>query len=535
MEQSRTITSEVPNTNKTTTRSPLQTSADFLRAMSHELRIPLNTILGMAQIMKIKPLNFAEQQDCSKTILESGLDLLALINDIVDFSRSENGALKFHPEDVDLQQLIEQVIRSVNHKAQLKNLQIILRYDEDVPHHIVSDPQRVKQILTNLIDNAIKFTDQGRVLIHVQKEHITTGQTAYLGITITDTGSGISQKQLDQIFTATNATSHHSEIPENPGPELRLGVVKNIVELIGGNIHVASKLGEGSEFRFTLPLLQPSPAKAPDLSPESLSGISALLIDDNELPTQLLQQQLIALGVQTVIIPIANALTTLHALAKDTLSYQIIIMSAQVFDHHIAYLLRTIKANPHLQNIMLGLALSSQPYDYEVENALAEGISCLLNPLQPSNFRQTLINAWKTWTDKGNAPQIPLTAAKKQILLVEDNQLNQKVVKLMLESLGCEIEIAPNGKTAIRLFETKSFDLVFMDLGLPDMHGLEVTAELRQREQNNQRIPIIALTAYTLDEVKQASFKAGVDDYLTKPLLQDKLAAVLETWVTNKK
>ena len=518
-----------------------QVKSNFLNAIGHELRIPLNSILGMAQIMQSKPLNPVEQRDCSNTLYESGLDMLTLINDIFDFSSSESGNLKISRAPIRLNALIDQAIQKMGHKAHTKGIRLVVDYSNEVPQEMMGDAQRIRQVLSNLLDNAIKFTDTGHVIVQVKLEkHQSSKQKLSLAkINIIDTGRGITAENLPYIFKTAEQSSRQADSTELRNfanerlfSELRLGLVKQIVELMGGEIEVSSKAGEGSCFSFTLPIF---PVVSVNYARpiDNLNNVSVLIIDDNELPSHILQQQLNSCKMKCTSVPISNALTTLHELSQKGHHYQIIVVSTQNLDHHITYLVRMIRTIKVFDDTMLILASSTQPLDYEIEQAIASGITCALNPLQPSHFTQNLAVAWQAWIEKIHFKQNAST--KRRALLVEDNQLNQKVAKIMLENLGCTIDIAANGRSALQLLDNQSYDIIFMDLGLPDMSGLEVTSEYRKREvQKQHHTPIIALTAYTLEETQQASYAAGIDDYITKPLLQDRLSIVLNHWTSDK-
>jgi CheY-like chemotaxis protein len=518
-----------------------QVKSNFLNAIGHELRIPLNTILGMAQIMQSKQLNLVEQRDCSNTLFESGLELLTLINDIIDFSHSESGNLKISCAPIQLRILIEQVVNKIGHKAHTKGIRLVLDYSNEMPEEMMGDAQRLRQVLSNLIDNAIKFTDEGHIIIQVRLEKNTPPNVKYpfAKISIIDTGRGIPEENIPHLFDTHYQTPAKSFKPELRNftneslcSELRLALVKQIVELIGGQIEVKSKTDEGSSFSFTMPII-PILSVTNSQPTINLHNLSVLLIDDNEIPSHILQQQLTSVKMKCTTIPISNALATLHELSQNGNSYEIIIVSTQTLDHHITYLVRMIKTIAEFDDSLVVLASSTQPLDYEIEQALASGITCVLNPLQPSHFTQNLATAWQTWSEKIHFKHT--NAVKHRVLLVEDNQLNQKVARIMLENLGCNIDIASNGRSALQLLENQTYDLIFMDLGLPDMSGLEVTTEFRKKEDGkHSRTPIIALTAYTLEETQQASYAAGIDDFISKPLLQDRLSAVLNHWTSEK-
>jgi CheY-like chemotaxis protein len=266
---------------------------------------------------------------------------------------------------------------------------------------------------------------------------------------------------------------------------------------------------------------------------EELKGVRTLIIGDDNLGLEVVQNQLATFGLQCTTTNTADALAVLRAAENEHKPYQIAVINAQHFDHHVAYLARTIKASPQLNHVMLTLALATQLLGFEKERAYFGGFACILNLTRPQRLLTKLIKSWRGWSAKVNfsRAEIPLHQNQNRILLVEDDPIPQKVTQRQLAEFGYEIDVAPDGHSALKLLEKNQYGLVFMDVGLPDISGLEVTAEFRKRENSSHHTPIIGLTIYAMETDAQSGLEAGMDEYLTKPLMQDKLKEVLQQWL----
>jgi len=267
----------------------------------------------------------------------------------------------------------------------------------------------------------------------------------------------------------------------------------------------------------------------PNTSFNELVDVRTLIIDDNKTRREIIYQQLTSLKLKCDVVDTETALRTLYAEKKSP--YQIAVVSAQHFDHHVAYLVRTIRTNTSLTKVMPVLAISSEIPDFEKESAYFSGFACIINLLKPTRLPSKLLNSWLGWAAKINFTPVQAVRTRNRILVVEDDPIPQKVMQRQLTELGYTIHTASNGQTALKFLEQESYDLVFMDIGLPDISGLEVTAEFRKRENSGNRTPIIGLTMHALGSDHEMGLQAGMDEYLVKPLLQDKLKAVLQQWV----
>ena len=267
---------------------------------------------------------------------------------------------------------------------------------------------------------------------------------------------------------------------------------------------------------------------------QQLQGVRTLVVDDHKEQGNALLKQLQSFGLASTYATPEQALAALRLAEQQHTPYQIVIISAQNFDHHVAYLARTIKASMLFSPIMLSLALTTDLPDFEKERAYFDGFACVLNPTEPVSLLQKLINSWRGWATKINFTRNEVPLAQSCILLVEDDPIPQKVTQRQLMALGYKVDIAADGHTALKLMEQKLYDLVFMDIGLPDISGLEVTSEFRKREKGVHHTPIIGLTVYALPSDQESGLQAGMDEYLIKPLLPAQLKNVLKSWVSDK-
>lgn len=375
-----------------------QARTQFLATMSHELRTPINAVLGMAQVLAMKSLTQEEQQEYIDVIHQSAKDLLRLIDDTLDFARSEAGSLRIVNKPFSLVQTIERIVLKNTYRANEKNLLLITDLAHDLPQEVEGDAGRFSQVLSNLLDNAIKFTECGHVTVHAKLNKQTADQV-WVYLTVEDSGIGIPQEQLDSIFNRFTQVHNASDQPyvrKYHGVGLGLAIVKQLVEVMGGRISVRSQPEKGTLFTLSLP------------------------------------------------------------------------------------------------------------------------------------FK---VRHWQRSSDIGEAPTPKALYANYKILMVEDNDLNQKVAALMLNELGCDVEIADTGLAALEMLKNNRYDLVLMDIGLPDMSGLEVTATYRRMEPADRHMPIIALTAHALEGDHKTCLEAGMDDYLVKPLMMDRLCATLKQWL----
>ena len=497
---------------------------DFLANMSHEIRTPLNGVSGTLDLMSQSELP-TDQKQLLSMARDSANTLMVVINDILDFSRIEAGKLAFDVREFDLGATVAEAARTMALRAHQKGLELVYQVDPEIPQFLRGDPSRLKQVLHNLVGNAVKFTDQGEVVLRVSVKS-RSGEDIELRFAVSDTGMGIAPEKQKAIFEAFSQ-GDASTTRRFGGTGLGLAISSRIAELMGGSISVVSKPGEGSTFCFTacLQVAARSAAQAPEM-PSELSGISVLIVDDNMNSRTVLQQTLTGWGMTAT-----TALSAEDALAEQQRSpCQLLIIDSRMpgmdgFD--LAAEITRTESKPAL--IMM---LTTYDYNAAVRRCHEVGIGAYV--IKPAK-RCELLAAIR----KAIAPEIPAgrvqpggqrsPGARFRILLAEDNPVNQALTVGLLEKMGHDAIVAPNGREALDLLERELFDLVLMDVQMPEMDGFAATRELRIREQGRQNhIPVIAMTAHAMKGDREACIAAGMDSYIAKPINRAELQKIIE-------
>ncbi len=508
--------------------------SEFLARMSHEIRTPMNGVMGMSELLQATELT-PRQRHLSQTISHSAQALLQIINDILDFSKVEAGRLELEYIEFGLRETVEQAIEICAARAHAKGLELACDVELDVPNKVRSDPMRLRQILINLVGNAIKFTDSGEVIARVK----AVDGNNLLRFEVIDTGIGISEDAQADIFNAFSQADSFTT-RKYGGTGLGLAICRELTTLMGGRIGVDSVAGEGSIFWFEVPL-EPVVEATPTftrLPRMRLVGLRALVVEDNTSHREILAKHLQSWGVEVVPVP-----TSKHALAilgtSEGPRFDFALLDDQMPGMSGIDLAKRIRDDARLAAMRLIMLTIRDNHDSNSDTVQLFA-AILTKPLRRSQLLNCVTRAMTSAPDAlledTGIRSVPTSAPRTfvpKILLVEDNPVNREVAVGMLESLGCVAHAAENGSIALEAINNDSYDAVLMDCQMPVMDGLTATAELRRREQNagGARLPIIALTANAMEGDRERCLAAGMDDFLSKPFSQQQLAALLKRWL----
>ncbi len=524
---------------KEAAESASRAKSDFLANMSHEIRTPMNAIIGMTELVLDTRLT-ASQYEYLRMVRDSGDALLALIDDILDFSKIEAGKLELSNTPFALRESLGDMMKPLGLRAHDKKLELAFHIHPNVPDALLGDVNRLRQIVVNLVGNAIKFTECGEVVVDVAVEAKAgepADELADLHFTVRDTGIGIPQGKLAAIFEAFEQADA-SMTRRYGGTGLGLAISSRLVELMAGRIWVESEVGRGSTFHFTTRFQRAASGTAPELEPVVVADTLALVVDDNETNRQILQEMLSNWGMRpTVVSSAAAAVEALTRAHRDGQPFRLLLTDVNMPDVDGFTLAEQVRQTNELADITI-IALTSGDRAGDMDRCDELGIAAhLMKPVKQSEMFDAIVAAMSVNTAEREpaAPGVTQPAAKfasLRILLAEDSVVNQKLAVGLLERNGHSVVVANNGKLAAEMALTQDFDLILMDVQMPEMDGMQATALIRkQQQQTGVRVPIVAMTAHAMKGDRDRCLAAGMDDYLSKPIrpkqLFEKIAEVL--------
>jgi PAS domain S-box-containing protein len=518
--------------------SASRAKSQFLANMSHEIRTPMNGVLGMTELLLGTPLS-DKQRRFAEAVYRSGEALLEIINDILDFSKIEAGKLELESVDFDLRSVVEDVFELLAPRAHQKRLELASRIEPNVPSAVRGDPMRLRQVLTNLVGNAIKFTETGEVVVGVTAAGASDDGRHRVVFEVRDSGIGMRPEALEKLFTVF-MQADQSMSRRYGGTGLGLAISKQLVELMGGRIAAQSRFGEGSVFRFELPLAAgEAAAVARPVDTTQLRGRRVILVEDNPTNRNILESQLRGFGMDVATADNGvTALELLRAAARAGTPFDAAVVDMKMPIMDGLTMATELRRDPQLADVRM-VMLTSLGSGAEARLAFDSGVEAFLTkPVRQAELIDALGRALQCAPSTEAAVLTVAPGRRARVLIVEDNAVNQEVARAMLTELGCSIRVAADGREALAALRDDAFDLVFMDCQMPEMDGFEAVRRFRSSASTGYAtradVPIVALTANALAGDADRCLSAGFSDYLAKPVRREQFEATLVRWADEK-